>query len=105
MQREAKIQTGLDHPNVIALYAAFEDMENVYLVQELASGGDLFRRRNKGNKHAPQRDEHNTINQVIVPILKALQYMHNKVIIAVHAYQGKVIRLMQKQTLYDVHAS
>lgn len=32
----------LDHPNVIKLFEIFEDEDDVYLVQELCSGGELF---------------------------------------------------------------
>ena len=33
VEREVKIQSCLQHPNIIALFAAFEDAENVYLIQ------------------------------------------------------------------------
>jgi len=41
---EVKILQTLDHPNVIKLYEYFEDADNVYLVTELCSGGELFDR-------------------------------------------------------------
>ena len=42
MEREVKIQSCLQHPNIIALFAAFEDAENVYLIQVRANyGSDL----------------------------------------------------------------
>jgi calcium-dependent protein kinase len=34
----------LDHPNIIKLFEIYEDEENVYLVQELCTGGELFDR-------------------------------------------------------------
>ena len=36
VERESRLQLGLSHPHIIQLYAAFEDMNNYYLVQELA---------------------------------------------------------------------
>lgn len=37
--REIDIHASLDHPNVVKLYAAFEDGDGIYLVQEYASQG------------------------------------------------------------------
>ena len=34
----------LDHPNIIKLFEVYEEEENVYLVQELWTGGELFDR-------------------------------------------------------------
>lgn len=32
----------LDHPHIIKLFEIYEDKDNVYLVQELCTGGELF---------------------------------------------------------------
>lgn len=41
--REIEVHAALlPHPNIITLYAAFEDAAGIYLVQELASNGDLY---------------------------------------------------------------
>jgi len=41
--REIEVHAALlPHPNIIALYAAFEDAAGIYLVQELAPSGDLY---------------------------------------------------------------
>ena len=32
----------LDHPHIIKLFEVYEDEVNIYLVQELCSGGELF---------------------------------------------------------------
>ena len=37
--REIDIHASLIHQNVIKLYAAFEDADGIYLVQEFATGG------------------------------------------------------------------
>ena len=39
---ETNILRELDHPNIIKMYEAFEDNENVYLVMEVCEGGELF---------------------------------------------------------------
>jgi serine/threonine protein kinase len=41
VESEVEISLILDHPNVIKTYRSFEHDDNVYLVQELASGGDV----------------------------------------------------------------
>jgi len=41
VEREIRIHSGLDHANIIQLYAAFEDDANVYMVQEYATGNHL----------------------------------------------------------------
>ena len=39
---EINILKLLDHPNIVKLYATFEDKENYYLVFEICRGGELF---------------------------------------------------------------
>jgi len=43
-KQEIAIMKMMDHPNIIKLYESFEDHRNIYLVLELASGGELFDR-------------------------------------------------------------
>jgi aurora kinase len=40
--REIKIQSFLNHPNVVKLYTFFADEAHVYLVQELCYSGQLY---------------------------------------------------------------
>jgi calcium-dependent protein kinase len=62
----------LDHPHIIKLFEVFEDEENVYLVQEFCSGGELF------DQLAEQDHFDETFAAVIFEqILKALWYCHN----------------------------
>ncbi|KAI4838984.1 calcium-dependent protein kinase 3 [Plasmodium brasilianum] len=41
-RQEIDIMKNLDHPNVIKLLETFEDEEQIYLVMELCTGGELF---------------------------------------------------------------
>ena len=44
LKDEIEIQTRLRHPGVLRLYGYFHDEKRVYLVLELAPGGELFKR-------------------------------------------------------------
>jgi len=43
LQREADIHSSLEHPHVLRCYEAFEDAGTLFLLLELAEGGDLYR--------------------------------------------------------------
>jgi len=43
-KQEIEIMKIMVHPNIIKLYETFEDHRNIYLVMELATGGELFDR-------------------------------------------------------------
>jgi serine/threonine protein kinase len=43
VRREIKILKNLRHPNIIQLYEIIEDKENIYLIMEYASQGELFK--------------------------------------------------------------
>ncbi|KAF7458380.1 calcium-dependent protein kinase 2 [Cryptosporidium felis] len=42
--KEINILKNLDHPNIVKLYETYQDKDNIYLVMELCSGGELFDR-------------------------------------------------------------
>ena len=44
LKEEIEIQARLRHPGVLALYGYFHDEKRVYLVLELASGGELYKK-------------------------------------------------------------
>lgn len=65
----------LDHPHIIKLFEIFEDAENIYLVQEFCSGGELF-------DQLAERDHFDETYAAVIfeQILKALMYCHkNKI--------------------------
>ena len=75
VEREVNLHMGLSHANIVQLYAAFEDEENVVLVLEHADGCDLFRAV-KGSPGATF-DERTTADEIVAPCLAALDYMHD----------------------------
>lgn len=40
--RELKIQKFLEHPNIIKVYGVFSDEDNIYIILELGSDGQLY---------------------------------------------------------------
>ena len=73
MEREVRIHAALAHPHVIALYAAFEDADHVYLAQEFADGGDLYEElKRSGGAMAEAR----VAACVVAPCLAAVHYLH-----------------------------
>ena len=72
--REIEVHTSLlPHPNIVKLYAAFEDNEGLYLVQEFASGGDLYKELSKRGGHFSE----SSVGGTILPgLLAALSHLH-----------------------------
>ena len=45
--RELKIQSYLNHPNIIRMYGFFDDPANIYLLLEVGMGGQLYKQLKK----------------------------------------------------------
>ncbi|KAI3438488.1 hypothetical protein D9Q98_000916 [Chlorella vulgaris] len=73
--REINIHASLLHPNVVRLFAAFEDGDGIYLVQEYASRGDLYVELSRRGGYMP---EPHVVKSVLIPFLSALTYMHTQ---------------------------
>ena len=39
---EVRIQASFNHPNIVSVYAVFDDQEHVYLLLEYLPGGSLY---------------------------------------------------------------
>ena len=74
--REIELQASLQHPSIVQIYAAFEDKEGIYVVQEFALGGDLYAQLAQAGGYLA---EDQVACEVMVPVLDALGYMHDKV--------------------------
>jgi serine/threonine protein kinase len=73
---EIKIQSFLDHPNLIKLYDFFCDEQNVYLFLELASDGQLFHLMDLHGKFTEE-----SVSLIIRELAEGIKYMHSKSII------------------------
>jgi len=74
--REIELQASLQHPSIVQIYAAFEDKEGIYVVQEFALGGDLYAQLAQAGGYLA---EDQVAGEVMVPVLAALGHMHDKV--------------------------
>ena len=76
LRREVEIQTRLRHPNIVRLLGYFHDASKVYLLLELAEGGELFKelgRRGRFSEH----EAAGMVQQLAV----ALRYCHARGVI------------------------
>jgi len=80
VRKEVEIMYTLNHPNIIKLYAHFEDHKYLYLIMELAEIGDL-RQIIKKDK---QKFSEKQIKAILRDTVLALQYMHSHVPQVIH---------------------
>jgi len=78
LKEEIYIMCQLDHPNIVRLEEVYESHDEIYLVQEVCRGGELFDRLDE------QPDYHYTERQcaaLVKQMLGAVRYIHLKGII------------------------
>jgi serine/threonine protein kinase len=63
----------LDHPNVIKLYEVYEDLDNIFLVLEYCSGGELYDRLHaqEGRRYGEAQAA-----RLVFKMLTAIAYCH-----------------------------
>jgi len=71
LKREIDIMTKLKHDHIIQLFDVFDEDDNIYLVLELVTGGELFDQIISKGSYS-ERDAANIIRQ----ILEAVAFMH-----------------------------
>ena len=76
VMNERKLLSQLKHPFLVNMNYAFQDRENLYLVMDLLTGGDL---RYHISKH--RRFPEDTVKFFIACMVLGLEYIHNKGII------------------------
>lgn len=74
-RREIELIKKLDHPNIIKGYEVFENEENLFIVMELCTGGELFDRIVQKKVYREKEAQ-----EVLVQITQGLKYLHeNKI--------------------------
>lgn len=80
MVKEATILEKLNHPNIIRIHQSCVDaIGNVYIFQDLVSGGDLFSYLARGDCLVPISETESLI--IIYQILLALKFLHSNGIV------------------------
>merc|ERR1719231_2160264 len=67
----------LTHPNIIRLFAAYESPRMLYLVTELATGGELMLRLGH-NEFTAEVYSEDAMKRHMQRIIEAVKYMHSK---------------------------
>lgn len=78
IRREIAIHSRLQHVNLCALHAAFEDNEAYYAIQEHCAGGDLFQKMQQRRTVFTEKE---CVAKILLPLLKSLYYMHSRGVI------------------------
>jgi len=73
LTREVTILKQIKHPYIISIHDLVETKEYLYIVLELATGGDLFESLKKKSRYSEQ-----DAKRIFKQILEALQYLHNE---------------------------
>lgn len=76
LEREINILRSLSHPHLMKLFEYIQDEQNIYLVSELYTGGELFDRIVELKKFT----EHDAAN-ILLPILQAVMYLHSQKVV------------------------
>ena len=73
LTRELRIQAYLTHPNIIDMYGCFYDKENIYILMELASEGELYKKLKEKERYSEEAAAFKIKN-----LLSSVQYIHSK---------------------------
>lgn len=73
LERELRIHSSLHHPHIVQLYAAFENDDHVYLIEELAENGDLYTMLKMHGKFS----ESHVTSVLLPPLLQTLCHLHS----------------------------
>lgn len=76
MKREVEILRKLQHPNIISVKDIIDKPKKLYIVLELARGGELFDKIMEKEKHTEEE-----ARQMFVQLLDAVSYLHSKNIV------------------------
>lgn len=71
LAREVDILKGMEHPNIIQVFDVVDTDRTLYIVLELAKGGELFNQIAERGRHSEEE-----ARAYFIQILQAVQYLH-----------------------------
>mmetsp|Transcript_36885 Transcript_36885/g.61094 ORF Transcript_36885/g.61094 Transcript_36885/m.61094 type:complete len:388 (+) Transcript_36885:102-1265(+) len=74
MMREFQVLRSLDHPNIVSLIDAYETQDTLFLVCQLATGGELMHRIAEENSVYTEEE----VKRHMKTILMTMKYMHDQ---------------------------
>ena len=80
LMREVNLMIKLDHPNIIKLYEVYENENNIYLIMELCTGGELFDRIVDNTEKEIQFTEKQAA-EIFKQMMSAINYCHKNGIV------------------------
>lgn len=75
------VQANLEHPHILKFYGAYEDAQFIYMVQKLATEGDVYKTYLAKRIKLTERQ---LVRSIVRPLLSALVHIHGHGII--HRY-------------------
>ncbi|VEU35976.1 unnamed protein product [Pseudo-nitzschia multistriata] len=78
LKTEITILLEVDHPHIIKLYDVYEDIDNVYLVTELCTGGELYDRVVEKTNSPEGHFSEFCAARIIRNILSGIRYCHEE---------------------------
>jgi serine/threonine protein kinase len=73
IRHEVQLHAELDHPNVLPLYGAFCEEEDIYLVMPYAHQGSVYHLLRQHSL-----SEQDLVTEIVLPFLAGLQHLHSK---------------------------
>ena len=74
MRRESEIQKNLSHPNIVKVFNAFETINELFLITEFLSGGNLAVLMSQ----SPEGLQSEQVKKLSIDLLCALHYLHSQ---------------------------
>jgi serine/threonine protein kinase len=76
VRREVEIQANLRHPNILRMYGYFHDDDRIYLILEMAPGGEVYKALKKVRRFPEARAA-----RYILQVARAFKHCHSKNVI------------------------